>query len=222
MRHISRARANRAESNPRHGIMSQMVERRSSCAFTASGTARPRAWGHAITSTVTSRSTAKAGSRRRASHATNVTAPAPMAAIVSQNAARSASACADEACPMHAGLCPRLETRVHRTPAARVVPDLTVVGRERTRTVQWARESVALAPRGGERRTRNADLPLESAARRRGSDEEPHRAVEGDVAAYGCCRASSRYQPGRDGRRSGRSGARMRAARLRVGWARAE
>ena len=40
-----------------------------------SGTARPRAWGHEITSTVTSRSTAKAGSPRAASQATNVPRP---------------------------------------------------------------------------------------------------------------------------------------------------
>ena len=61
-----------------------------------SGTARPNACGQEITNTVTSRSTANAGSPRRAIHAMNVTAPAAMAAMVSQNAARSARACARE------------------------------------------------------------------------------------------------------------------------------
>ena len=60
------------------------------------GTANPRAWGHEMTSTVTIRSTANAGSPRRESQAAKVSTPAAIATTVSQKAARSARACARE------------------------------------------------------------------------------------------------------------------------------
>ena len=100
-----------------------------------SGTARPRACGQEITSTVTRRSTANAGSPRTVIHATNVAAPATMAAMVSQNAARSAKACAREredcACstrrmmPARAVCSPVPVTRTRSDPAPFTVPAIT-------------------------------------------------------------------------------------------------
>ena len=57
---------------------------------TTSGTARPSAWGQAMTITVAARSTANPTPSPRASHAANVAAPAERAITTSRNAARSA------------------------------------------------------------------------------------------------------------------------------------
>jgi len=57
---------------------------------TTSGTARPRAWGQAITITVTARSMAKAKSRPSVSHTNRVAKPPPSAMAVSHTAARLA------------------------------------------------------------------------------------------------------------------------------------
>ena len=68
LRASSSPRRSRTRSPPRAPRVVEMA--------ITNGTARPRACGQEITSTVTSRSTAKAGSPRRAIHATNVSAPA--------------------------------------------------------------------------------------------------------------------------------------------------
>ena len=101
------------------------------------GIASPRAWGQAMTRTVTTRSTAKAGSSgRNASHATSVTAAVPNATRVNTNAARSARACArdrdDCACatsrmiPASAVRSPAPVTSTRNEPDPFTVPAMTL------------------------------------------------------------------------------------------------
>ena len=85
--------SSRASSSPRRSRTSSPLRAPSVVEIAmTSGTASPSACGQAITSTVTSRSTANAALRPAASHPTKVSAPAPSATMVSQNAARSARA----------------------------------------------------------------------------------------------------------------------------------
>ena len=79
------ASSSRASSRPRRSRTSSPLRAPSVVEIAmTSGTARPRAWGQAMTSTVTSRSTAYAASAPAASQAARVMAPAASATIVSQ------------------------------------------------------------------------------------------------------------------------------------------